>query len=347
MEESSLRFRARIGALKWLGLVGLIGFGVLLLITGGSLITALKNPRNPQPVSIQQLVDGSIGTDQFVSFEGYALYEDGYEEMENGSVAATYYVMLDEFTGYLVLVQASSTRVVDRVSDYVVLTGMTEKTSFDLRDLVRSDAGYYAEVGYITTADLYVAEGEKPADPAVQGFFTVLLAGGFLFSIVPFFFPTTVFMPTPPDMSSTTVPTKKKDAGINATGRFLQLKKMEPKIVPGKKTRKFVKSVANIVSFEGENMMIYIHHVVRYNFIPISKTHWGVFLAPRTVSEIQQGVLLGWKDRPAIEFRYPSKDNKEETLLITFDHAIDQADFVKVLRGKGFRVGTGIRGSSI
>lgn len=347
MEESSLRFRARIGALKWLGLVGLIVFGVLLLITGGSLLTALNNPRNPQPVSIQQLVDGSIGTNQFVSLEGYALYEDGYEEVEDGSVAATYYLMLDEFNGYLVLVQASSMSVSDRTSDYIVLTGMTENTSFDLRDLVRSDAGYYAEVGYITTPDLYVAEGEKPADPAVQGFFTVLLAGGFIVSIVPFFFPTTVFMPKPADMSAMSVPTKKKDTDINATGRFLQLKKMEPKIEPGKKTRKFVKSVANIVSFEGEKMMVYIHHVVRYNFIPISKTHWGVFLAPSTVSEIQQGVLLGWKDRPAVEFRFPLKNNKQETLLITFNHAIDQADFVKVLRGKGFRVGTGIGAASI
>jgi hypothetical protein len=311
------------------------------------LLTALKNPRNPQPVSIQQLVDGSIGSNQYVTLDGFALFEERYEETEGDSIVATYYLMLDEISGYLVLVQAPTKSVEGRVSDYVSLSGMTERAESDLRDLVRSDAAYYAEAGFLTTPDLYVAEGEEPADPGLQAFFAVLLAGGFLLSIVPFFFPTTVFLPKPVELSAMAVPTKKKGEGIKATGRFQKLKKMEPKIEPGKRWQKYTNTVANIVPLEEENLMVYIHHVVRYNFIPISKTHWGIFLTPRTARGIQQGVKLGWKDRPAVEIHYPSKDDRLETLLITFDHAVDQANFVQLLRDKGFRVGTGIGVASI
>jgi hypothetical protein len=346
MDEASQRWKARIGAIKWVGLVGVIGFGILFIIVLGSLRTALNNPRQPQPVTIQQLVDGSIGTDQYVSIEGFALYEEGYEEVEGSSVVATYYLMLDDLYGYIVLVQASSNNVDSRNSDYASVSGMTESTGTDLRDLVRSDAGYYADVGYVTTPTIYIAEGKKPSDPGLQGFLAVILAGGIVLSIVPFFFPTTVFIPKTVEMSSVGLQTKAKGFGIRATGRFLQLKKIKPQIVPGKRNQKFTEAQANIVTLDGGNMMIYIHHVVRYNFIPISKTHWGVFLAPRTTSEIQPGLKLGWKDRPAVEIRYPAKDSKIETLIISFDHAVEQVDFVKALRERGFRVGTGIRGST-
>lgn len=344
MDEDSLRWKARIGAIKWLGMVGVILCGILLIIVLGSLRTALNNPRQAQPVTIQQLVDGSINTGQYVTLEGNAVYEEGYEEVEGSSVVATYYLMLDEIYGYIVLVQASSNNVATRDSGYGTLTGMTKSTGTDLRDLVRSDAEYYAEYGYVITPNLYVAEGKKPSDPGVQGFLAVILAGGFALGIVPFFFPTTVFIPKAVEMTAAGLQAKAKGFGIKATGRFLQLKKIKPQIVPGKRTQKFNEAQANIISLDGGNMMIYIHHVVRYNFIPISKTHWGVFLAPRTTSGIQPGLKLGWKDRPAVEIRYPAKDNKIETLLVTFDHAGEQADFVKALREKGFRVGTGIAG---
>lgn len=347
MDEDSLRWKARIGATKGFGIVGVIVFGILLIIVLGSLATALKNPGNPQPVTIQQLVDGSIGTDHYVTLEGFALFEEGYEEVEGSSVVATYYLLLDEIYGYIVLVQASSSNVSNRVSDYATLTGMTKSTGSDLRSLVQSDAGYYAEAGYVTTPDLYVAEGKKPSDPGVQGFFAVLLVGGLFFSIIPFFFPTTVFIPKGVAINPIAVQTRARDFGIKVTGRFLQLKKIKPEIVPGKKWQKFTDAQANIITLDSGNVMIYVHHVVRYNFIPISKTHWGVFLSPRSVTEIQPGLKLGWKDHPAVEFRYQIKSNKIDTLLIIFDHVGEQADFVKAMRELGFRVGTGIPGSTV
>jgi len=343
MDESSLRWRARIGGLKSIGLLGLIIFGVLLLITGGSLLTALNNPREPQPISIEQIVEGSIGANHYVSLDGFALYEEGYEETENGTVVDSYYLMLDEFEGFLVVVKSSIRDVDTRVSDYATLVGMTKSTGSDLRNLIRSDGTYYAEVGFVTTPDIYIAEGHKPSDPGVQAFITVLLAGGFLLSIVPFFFPTTVFIPKAVDVTADTASTARKGSAIFTTGRFLKMKKMEPKIEPGKRTQKFTNSVANIVPMQGQSLMVYIHHVVRYNFIPISKSHWGVFLAPGSVNEIQPGLKLGWTDRPAVEFRLRSKDNTPETLLVTFNNSLDQADFMNMLKEKGFRVGTGIR----
>jgi hypothetical protein len=72
-----------------------------------------------------------------------------------------------------------------------------------------------------------------------------------------------------------------------------------------------------------------------------------VFLAPGSEYEIQPGLKLGWTDRPAVEFRYRSKDNNPETLLVTFNNSLDQADFLNMLREKSFRVGTGIRTSAI
>ncbi len=181
----------------------------------------------------------------------------------------------------------------------------------------------------------------------MQAFITVLLGGGFLISIIPFFFPTTVFIPKAVEVTAGEAATARKGSAIFATGRFLKMKKMAPKIEPGKRTQKFTNSVANIIPLQGQSMMVYIHHVVRYNFIPISKTHWGVFLAPGSEYEIQQGLKLGWTDRPAVEFRYRSKDNNPETLLVTFNNSLDQADFLNMLREKGFRLGTGIRTSAI
>jgi hypothetical protein len=337
-----------MGSLKGLGLLGLIVCGILLVIVGGQLLTAINNPANPQSVTIQQLVNGSVDTSKYVSVQGYAIYDALYTYEEDDRVTQAYFILADDLSGHIIMVRAVSVDMSGRVDNYATLTGMTRKTASELRDLIQGDAGAFAAEGFIATPDLYLEEGAKPGDPALMGFFTVILAGGFLFSFVPFFFPTTVFLPKSMDMSmGTTPPTKRKDTDITATGRFLHLKKIEPEIIPGKKMQKYTNAPANIIPLRGDSVMIYIHHVVRYNFIPISKTHWGIFLSPKMAREIQPGVKLGWKDRPAVEIRYPTKDNKVEILLLTFEHAADQMGFVKLLREKGFGVGTGIRTSAI
>ena len=137
-------------------------------------------------------------------------------------------------------------------------------------------------------------------------------------------------------------PSNKKEEGVKATGRFLQLKKVEPSLELGKRRQRFTNAVANIIPLEQGDLMIYIHHVVRYNFIPVSKTHWGVFLNNRNVSVAEPGLQLGWTDRPAVEFSYSSDDGKSETLLLAFDQGEDQGYFVRLLREKGFSVGSGI-----
>lgn len=348
MDEANLRWRARMGSLKGLGLLGILICGILLLVVGNQLITAVNNPASPQSVTVQQLVNASVDTNKYVSVQGLAIFEAMYTYEEDNRVTEAYFMLLDQLSGHLVMVKASTVDMNNRSDNYVTLTGMTKKTATELRNLIQSDAGNFAAEGFVTTPDLYLEEGAKPGDPALMGFFAVLLAGGFLFSFVPFFFPTTVFLPKAVDMSAVTAPpTKRKDTDITATGRFLKLKRIEPEIIPEKRMQKYTDSPANIIPLRGDGVMIYIHHVVRYNFIPVSKTHWGIFLSPKMAREVQQGVKLGWKDRPAVEIRYPSKDNKLETLLLTFEHAADQISFVKLLREKGFGVGTGMRTSSM
>jgi hypothetical protein len=60
------------------------------------------------------------------------------------------------------------------------------------------------------------------------------------------------------------------------------------------------------------------------------------------VEEVQPGVQYGWTDRAAAQIKYRVRDAEGETLLLTFKNAQDQAFFIKMLKERGYRVGTGI-----
>jgi len=183
-----------------------------------------------------------------------------------------------------VVVKASTTDVAHRDSDWISLTGMTRTTPTDLKQIIQEDFEFYRQEGFTTTAELYIAEAEKPSgvpQTAALGFvlFALVIVGA-----IPFFFPTTVFAPKPIELvSAESDPSKEKGSGIFATGRFIKLKKIKPTIEIGKRMQKFTGGVANIIPMEQDDLVVYIHHIVRYNFIPVSKTHWGVFLNPRNV----------------------------------------------------------------
>jgi hypothetical protein len=343
MDESSLRWQARIGSLKWLGLIMIIGAGIGLIIVVGNLLTSLRNPGEPQSVTIQQVVDGSIRSNQYVTLEGFAMYDTGYEQTENGRVIDTYYLLVDEFSGYLLVVNASTPDISDRELDWIRLVGMTHKTPTDLRQIIQEDFEFYRQEGFATTAELYIAEGEKPSGTAETAALGIVLFALVIVGAIPFFFPTTVFAPKPAELVTLDpTPSKKKRSGVFATGRFIKLKKVKPTLEIGKRMQKFTRAVANIIPAEKGDLVVYIHHVVRYNFIPVSKTHWGVFLNPRIVQVAEPGLQYGWKDRPAVQINYAGKDNKSETLLLTFNKVSDQAFFLKLLREKGYRIGSGI-----
>ncbi len=343
MNENSLRWRARIGSLKWIGLIVVILAGIGLIYAISELLTAIQNPSEPRTVKVEQIVTGDVGSSQYVTLEGYAMYDTGYEQTEDGVPVATYFLLVDDFTGHLIVVKASDVHIDHREMDWTSLVGMTRKTPSELKGLIQSDTGFFEEAGFSTTADLYLVEGETPSSIGQSLLLSSSLAAVVVLAVIPFFYPTTVFLPKPVEMVTVdAVSMNKKVGNLKATGRFLQLKKVEPSLELGKRRQRFTNAVANIIPLDQDDLMIYIHHVVRYNFIPVSKTHWGVFLNKKNVSVVEPGLQLGWTDRPAVQIRFTSEEWKSETLLLAFDHASDQAAFVKLLRERGFKVGSGI-----
>jgi hypothetical protein len=342
MNESALRWQARIGSLKPLSIIALILVVLLLIALVGEFLTAIQNPKEPQLVTVEQLVSGSVEDNRYITLEGYAIYDAGYEMLEDNTVVATYYLLLDDQTGHLIIVKASSANVDARQSDWITLVGMTQDTPVEMRDLIHEDLDYYQGEGFLTTPDLLVVEGKAPKGTSsllVQ----LLLSGAIgVIAVVPFFFPSTIFAPRPVELATAAPQEKQKKSAVKASGRFLQLKKVEPSIELGKRRQRFTNTVANLIPLQGDRLMVYIRHVVRYNFIPVSKTHWGVFLTAKNAIEVEPGVHYGWKDRPAVRFRYYEQEGKEGTLLLSFDDAADQASFIKLLKERGFGVGTGI-----
>lgn len=79
MNETWSRWQARIGSLKAVAL--LIGLVVLaaLLSCIYQLQNTLKNPTEPQMVSIGQLAREEIGKDRYVQAAGVAVYEFNYK----------------------------------------------------------------------------------------------------------------------------------------------------------------------------------------------------------------------------------------------------------------------------
>lgn len=105
MNETSLRWKARIGALKPFAALALILAGLGLIFAIGQFAIAVRSPAEPEMVTVRQLVDGTIGSGRYVRVSGYAVYDWGYEETENGRVVATYYALLDDKGGYLLVVK--------------------------------------------------------------------------------------------------------------------------------------------------------------------------------------------------------------------------------------------------
>jgi hypothetical protein len=157
-----------------------------------------------------------------------------------------------------------------------------------------------------------------------------------LASVVPFFFPSTVFVPHPVDTSAGPPPARPE---LKATGRFVQLTQLEPAIQIGEHTRKFANEPANVVPLAKSRLMIYIRNAAKTKAkggAARTETDWGVFVDKRTVHAIEPGRIYGWKDRWAVRFRYAGPEEKEETLLAIFESAAAQAQFADLLTKSGF-----------
>lgn len=347
MDETRLRWRARIGSLKPISIIALIFSIPSLIFAAGELLTALQHPKEPQPVTAEQLVNGSIREDRYVTLEGYAMFEAGYEMLEDNAVVATYYLLLDGATGHLIVVKASNIVIDDRESGWITLVGMTKAAPTEIANSIRQDMAYFKSEDFLTNPTLLVAENKSPK--GISGSLAWLICSGAVgvVAVVPFFFPSIVFAPKPPEWMTSAPQEKRGNATVKASGRFLELKKVKPAIELGKRRRKFTNAVANVIPLQKGRLMVYIQHGIRHNLIPVSKTHWGVLLDPKHAPAIEPGVLYGWKDRPAVRFRYRELEGSEEVLLLSFDHHSDQAYFIHFLKERGFAVGSGISSQAI
>ncbi len=343
MSETALRTQARLGSLKLLAggvLLGVLIFGV---IETGQFITAMRNPGDPQLVTLEQLVNGSIGSERYATVSGYAMYDVGYAKTMDGQKYDVFYALMDDHAGYLILVEAPTAHATESPNAYVSITGMTRNTPTELKSKIQSDIPDLKEQGVVTTAEIYLAAGQKP--PSTSGTLTTLLFVNVIAGIcvIPFFFPSVVFAPTPTDLSAVQSQVNYETCEVKATGRFVQLTQLEPTIRTGGRIHKFNRAIANIVPLEDTTLLIYIHHIVRtklYFVATISKdeSHWGAFITKNTVTAIEAGKLYGWEDRWAVRFRYQGQNDKPQTLFVIFGHANFQSEFVQLLHKMDFVV---------
>jgi len=340
MNETWNRWQARIGSLKPAAIFVVLLAGVFLIVAASNTMTALRNPKAPDPIAVRQLVDGTVGTGQWVSVSGYATLYDAYTLEEDGKQTATYFFLLDENTGHSVVVKAKTATTYGRQPGQVAFSGMTRSTPSDLERLIKEDIPDIENAGFVTTSSLYVHEEAKPPD-LVTSFLGVLVLGAIvLASLVIMAFPTTVFRPHPLQLSIPSQLPQQRPA-TKATGQLQQLKSVKPLQV-GKKTRKFTNGVANIVPLAERKLMIYIHHILRTKTygITVSKqeTDWGAFVTGENVISVETGKLYGWKDRPALQFQYQGPRGKPETLVLSFETAEDQVNAVAILQRIGFAI---------
>ncbi len=82
--------------------------------------------------------------------------------------------------------------------------------------------------------------------------------------------------------------------------------------------------------------------MVKNRGVKVSEADYGVILDSSNVLAAEPGKLYGWKDRWAVRFVYGGKDDKEQTLMVSFDRAEGQASFAALLRKAGLIVGGGL-----
>jgi hypothetical protein len=343
MSESALRWKGRLGRLKSVAL--LIGLGgVVLLIIGLINFSSALNSDTEQPaaVTVGQLTRGEVPKGRYVTVAGWTDYDVWYTETEDSRTVASYYVLVDDDFLNLIVVKAAGSPSLLADFEPVVITGMTRSMPSDLQELVRSDVAEIHEYGLEINVNLYLAEGQKPmTKTTVLG---LLIAGAvlLLLAAIPLAMPGTVFGPAPVEAAAAPAT---GDSAAKASGVFRVLQSVDPLEV-GHKTRKFDNAVANLVPLAGGRLLVYIHHILTTRVYGVKasqkESHWGVLIEQGHVISIEPGKLYAWKDRPAVGLRYHDAQGQEQELVVSFDHAAAQADFIKMLQQLGFEVGAGM-----
>jgi hypothetical protein len=342
MNESLLRWKGRIGALKPLAFFIAIFLVIFLFPVGHGLLTAVKNPSGAQTVSIAQLVSDQVGTNRYVTVTGTASYKLAYTETDNGSTIAVIYPLIDGNDHVLVFVRTTHTEVQYESDAQVTITGMTISSSTELTDAITKDLADINSAGFQTSKDIYIEEGQKPGNLLISLVEIAALGFSGLLCIITFLFPSTVFGPFP--VQSVAPGTEIKKGPTKATGTFQQVNKMQP-LEFGRTKRKFQSANANLFFAEDNSLGVYIHFVFTQRVYGIQvrkqETDWMILVKPSQIIAIEPGKLYAWRDTWAVSVRYKDSTDKNQTLLISFDSAALQADFVDFLRKRNYAVSSG------
>ncbi len=340
MNETILRWKARIGALKPLAIIGLLITGVMLIVALILAAQVVKNPGGePLPVTMAQIFNGEVGSGRYITVKGAPNYEAAYEMTEDGRLKAQYYFLIDRHSGNMVLVKSDRLYVEARMNSgkATTLTGMLQSTPTDLRKMMEEDLVEIRGYGFDANPRVYIDENARPVDAL-----TVVLLGGIslpvlLLCVAVMFFPGVVFNTAPLDPYAQPPAKESKEAPYKAIGTFDRLASVRPTIVVGKGQQKFNRAVANFVPLTEQQVLVYIHHIVKSRY-STTESDWGVFLDTGNVVSIEPGKLYGWGDKPALRIRYHDAEHKEQTLLVQCKHTAAQAEAVRLLEQAGLRV---------
>ncbi|MCP4541158.1 MAG: hypothetical protein GY832_28830 [Chloroflexi bacterium] len=337
MHEFLLRARGIISDIKLPALAVLV-VSIIQFASGmNDFVIVLRNPAEPQAITIGQLVKDEISQGQYVSVSGYALYEEAYTMEIDGTIITAYYYLFDSATQHAIVIEADTSNLSSRTSKMAIITGMTEGTFGDLKKLIKRDASALGTEGFKTNSNIYISEGASPPDMLGALWLSIVAGSIAAICLAILLFPTAVFAPRPAKVITGPV---YGDDGLKVTGVFLKLKQ-GPVIKVGRGTRSFTKAAANISRPRNKRLIIHVHHVLRIKSYGMSvaqhATEWVIFLDHDNVSSIEPGILYGWKNRQAVRIQYKQQD-KPRTLIVSFERPWGQNLFVKRLRLMGFAV---------
>lgn len=341
MNETLQRWEGRIGSLRGLAVLVLILLAVFFLPAFWSFQTALKNRAGSQSVPLSQLALGFVKKDQYVTISGLASYQLAYLEKENGVTKAIIYPLIDQDGGYIVFVRTTHAELETAPDANVTVTGLTNRSATDLENLIEKDMADINNAGFKTISTLYVEAEQKPAQAAAAFLILAGMAFAALLSVVTFFFPAVSFGPQP---LAQIPPDAQISKAVKATGKFRQVKKMQP-LEFGRAMRRFDNSNANLFVMDDRSLGVYIHFIytTRVYGIQVSKqeTDWMILVKPTEVVALEPGKIYGWRDRWAVSVKYRDINLKEQTVYIIFENVASQVNFVNYLREKGFAVSSG------
>ncbi len=341
MNESLLRWKGRIGSLKALALLVLIFLVIFTFPAVTGFVTALKNPSAPQPVTVSELISGNIGTQRYVNVSGVASYKLAYTETENSVSKAIIYPLIDRQGNAVVFVRTTEANLASAPDTQVTVTGLTTSAPSDLKNLIEKDLSEINGAGYQTSSALYVEQGQKPGQLILYLLALAAMAFATVLCIATFFFPSVAFGAFPAQQIP---PDAKISKAIKATGNFQQVKTMQP-LEFAKARRNFTDAVANLFVMDDRSIGVYIHFVLsrRVYGVQVSKqeTDWMALVKPAQVIAVEPGKIYSWRDRWAVSIRFKDSADKPQTMLISFENAASQANFVNFLREKGYAVSSG------